>query len=140
MFLRTHALLFFRPTFSSGCENQKMSCAEHHCNSARQCLRHILHHPKALARVLQFHWWRQKHQRGRKNAYGRIVNLMDHSISHSDYDPNLYYALSFHFDGGARPNSGTGGYGFVVRRRVVGYVKKVEEGLPRQAFQWLGGL
>jgi hypothetical protein len=63
----------------------------------------------------------------------RILNLMDHSVSHSDYDPNLY-ALSIHFDGGARPDPGTGGCGFVFRRRVVGYSEKVEEGCPVKRF------
>ena len=45
-------------------------------------------------------------------------------------DLNLY-ALSIHFDGGARPNPGTGGCGGVVRRRIVGTFEnhvRVDEG------------
>jgi len=57
---------------------------------------------------------------------GWILNLMSHSDSHLEHDPNLY-ALSIHFDGGARPNPGRGGCGFIIRRRIVGSVE-IEDG------------
>lgn len=63
---------------------------------------------------------------------------MNHADESCQADPNIY-ALSIHFDGGARPNTGTGGCGGVVRRRIVG-TTKIQDGscptgrLPTKTF------
>jgi ribonuclease HI len=58
---------------------------------------------------------------------------MNYSDNHCEVDRNLY-ALSIHFDGGARPNPGTGCCGGVIRRRIVGTLENRGDSCPVKHF------
>ena len=58
---------------------------------------------------------------------------MNHSDNHCEVDRNIY-ALSIHFDGGARPNPGTGCCGGVIRRRIVGTLENRDGSCPVKHF------